>query len=160
MDVTLLWDSGTLYKYKVDTEIMLMIMKAVLILSMCSTISKIGTKGPCREVHSGGILELPVVSYSVRLGEWIRRGPQCLLRILPFSGDTTKGSLWPTVPPALYNKDPSLVQALLFRDTQSQASVGIYVYVIIYCFPVGGLGASGSLFYLVLLYCCLLLAND
>lgn len=44
---------------------------------------------------------------------------------LPFSGATTKGSLSPRVPQALYNKDPSAVQTLLFTAILRQATVSI-----------------------------------
>lgn len=42
---------------------------------------------------------------------------------LPFSRATTKGSLWPRVPQALYNEGPSLVQSPLFTAILSLATV-------------------------------------
>lgn len=44
---------------------------------------------------------------------------------LPFSGATTKGSLSPGEPQALYNKDPSALQTLLFTATLPLATVSI-----------------------------------
>lgn len=82
-----------------------------------------------------GILALclPVVSHSVSVAEWIRYGPQCLLETLPFNGATTKESLLPKVPQALYNKGPSIgpVSTLHSRATTSCST---QVYERLYCF--------------------------
>lgn len=77
-----------------------------------------------------GILALclPVVSHSVSVAEWIRYGPQYLLETLPFNGATTKESLLPKVPQALYNKGPSIgpVSTLHSRATTSCSTHSVW----------------------------------
>lgn len=94
-----------------------------------------------------------MAAHSVRLGEWIRYGPQCLPGGLFLFGATTKESLSHRVPPALYNKSSSLVQSLRFRHTifsycMHSGSVAIHPFCLCQGKFYNGTGTSFLLSYL------------
>ena len=68
-------------------------------------------------------LKLPVVSHSMRLCEWIRYGPQCLLGDSSFQWGHNKRAIVIRVPQAFSNEGPSLVGSLLFIAILSLATV-------------------------------------